>query len=564
MAAPKDRSLEAFRAWITSIVGELGGNDEDDMTDSEWEGLHRDFWAPDPPTKTAQEPFSMGGPGSGNWGHVGVPGVRGGSQPGAGGPENRQRSINKRLAVGVALSIKDREVEYGAVVTPDGEIPVEAKGEKLAVYWPSDQLHLIRDSIMVHNHVVLDGGQFGPSGGDMEFAADNDPAEVMVVTPDYIHSIPRPEGGWREKYVYQARDDGPSNPYPQTLTDIFRDYRSTNGAYEILFERYGGQLGDMTRGQQEAELRHILWQRIAEQTGVQYSRTRVPDKPPTIPQLSAPWQFGGVGSGNWAHTGLEDLHGGSDPGGGVGTPAGKTARTLKLTEDRIVLSPVEIGVCIDPKTGEQIFAYSGTKRTVNIPRAEAWKLENRILTHNHPSGTSHYGKGAGKLDIGGGLEIIEVPEAKVSFSTTDLEAARIVDVRGMRAVTENWVFEISRPGGDVVSSPALYRGGEIPEVRGTGWLREWPMPEDSRYKSGDLGQIANYAAWRVSQQDAADVQAGRATVEQQALSRRHRTWELINELTEGEIQYKAIPRHSADRQDTRKAEPLPMPKKGGG
>ncbi len=41
---PIDRSLEAYKAWIRSMVTALGGQD-DDMTDAEWEAAWREFWS---------------------------------------------------------------------------------------------------------------------------------------------------------------------------------------------------------------------------------------------------------------------------------------------------------------------------------------------------------------------------------------------------------------------------------------------------------------------------------------------------------------------------------------
>lgn len=45
---PLDRSLEAYKAWITRMVVRLGGSDGDDMTDAEWEAAWREFWSDAP------------------------------------------------------------------------------------------------------------------------------------------------------------------------------------------------------------------------------------------------------------------------------------------------------------------------------------------------------------------------------------------------------------------------------------------------------------------------------------------------------------------------------------
>jgi hypothetical protein len=40
---PLDRSLEAYKAWMTKIVAFLAGQDE--MTDAQWEVAWREFWS---------------------------------------------------------------------------------------------------------------------------------------------------------------------------------------------------------------------------------------------------------------------------------------------------------------------------------------------------------------------------------------------------------------------------------------------------------------------------------------------------------------------------------------
>ncbi len=49
---PVNRSLEAYKTWIRSIVEEGGG--VDNMTDAQWEASWRQFWSWDPNDGTAR------------------------------------------------------------------------------------------------------------------------------------------------------------------------------------------------------------------------------------------------------------------------------------------------------------------------------------------------------------------------------------------------------------------------------------------------------------------------------------------------------------------------------
>jgi hypothetical protein len=43
LSRPKDKSLEAFKAWIREITKSLGGSEEE-MTEEEWVQGWKDFW----------------------------------------------------------------------------------------------------------------------------------------------------------------------------------------------------------------------------------------------------------------------------------------------------------------------------------------------------------------------------------------------------------------------------------------------------------------------------------------------------------------------------------------
>lgn len=71
-------------------------------------------------------------------------------------------------------------------------------------------------------------------------------------------------------------------------------------------------------------------------------------------------------------------------------------------EKSIKDSPVEIGTCIDPKTGNTIFSNKGQENIV-ISKADKSLIRGTIFTHNHPNcapGTS----GLSPLDIASGFQ----------------------------------------------------------------------------------------------------------------------------------------------------------------
>lgn len=46
ISAPKDRSLEAYKAWINEMFAHitLGGKDSAEPTEEEWQANHKEFW----------------------------------------------------------------------------------------------------------------------------------------------------------------------------------------------------------------------------------------------------------------------------------------------------------------------------------------------------------------------------------------------------------------------------------------------------------------------------------------------------------------------------------------
>ena len=42
---PKDKSLEAFKAWISALMVHLAGEERDNMSEEQWRAYWLKFWA---------------------------------------------------------------------------------------------------------------------------------------------------------------------------------------------------------------------------------------------------------------------------------------------------------------------------------------------------------------------------------------------------------------------------------------------------------------------------------------------------------------------------------------
>lgn len=45
LSRPKDRSLQAFKAWVLEIADRMGVKNGRDLTDDQWAARHKAFWA---------------------------------------------------------------------------------------------------------------------------------------------------------------------------------------------------------------------------------------------------------------------------------------------------------------------------------------------------------------------------------------------------------------------------------------------------------------------------------------------------------------------------------------
>lgn len=115
-------------------------------------------------------------------------------------------------------------------------------------------------------------------------------------------------------------------------------------------------------------------------------------------------------------------------GGNRGGNSGATERVLKGIEFEISRQKYETAAIVDAK-GNLLLRKDGNKKSVSFTRDEIAKMENAIITHNHPSGTTNrYGIGH-------------------AFSVEDLQMAATSNAAEIRAVSGKVTYSMKRPKG---------------------------------------------------------------------------------------------------------------------
>lgn len=133
-----------------------------------------------------EAPRKDGGPGSGHWGHVGVPGVRGGSAPGGG---NAYRIENDRFKAGTKGTSGNAPKYTSRAQIINGHQTVDEFGNKL---WKKDDKgNYILDS---HGRKIPEGWHDGLKQRLEQAKADKDRYEVRRIT-DTLNKMTGSEKG---------------------------------------------------------------------------------------------------------------------------------------------------------------------------------------------------------------------------------------------------------------------------------------------------------------------------------------------------------------------------------
>jgi hypothetical protein len=148
--------------------------------------------------------------------------------------------------------IRHDTVETAIVFDLRGNELFRRTGDEQAVDFSDDELALMRDAILTHNHPI----DLPFSYADLELASVNDLAMIRAVSPGFRHALWRPTGGWPKVTVLRAV--------------YFSAYRKVEQRYRVE-ELLGTMARDETRryaviGALEAVVQRFALLYIREQT----------------------------------------------------------------------------------------------------------------------------------------------------------------------------------------------------------------------------------------------------------------------------------------------------------
>jgi hypothetical protein len=137
---------------------------------------------------------------------IGGPGQGGGSSSGSNGAGTAlsEDGIVKVSEMELRYLSYLRDRETGIIFDIDGNEITRTGGDSDVVVWSDDDIVLMKDAVMTHNHPVT-GGSFSIS--DVELAMKADMVEIRAVGRDsldnvYVYRLTRPPAGWGELGKY--------------------------------------------------------------------------------------------------------------------------------------------------------------------------------------------------------------------------------------------------------------------------------------------------------------------------------------------------------------------------
>jgi SPP1 gp7 family putative phage head morphogenesis protein len=112
---------------------------------------------------------------------------------------------------------------------------------------------------------------------------------------------------------------------------------------------------------------------------------------------------------------------------------------IEKAENEIAGNKFETGIAFDAK-GNEVFRKKGGKHQVAFSASESEKIKGTTFTHNHPSGSN--------------------------FSPDDLDFFDSLDLKEIRAVSEDFVYSLSRMPGARAPNPGEYKKATSAMYRG--------------------------------------------------------------------------------------------------
>jgi hypothetical protein len=217
-----------------------------------------------------------GGPGSGNFGHKGVPGQRGGSAPRSGGKAPLSERVAKAVTMLFGFVENDttpfdkygvrHSREYGAIIKANGVMLTMSgakKDSQLSV--SADQARAMFGGDFIHTHPS--GGSFSQS--DIFNATASGVKSAQVVGVDSRgrkwHYTMKPEkpGEWPERsdleLAFSVHNENQfTDSWPKINAHRDGSIEQANAIRDATFEH-----------------NHTVWQNVAKSLGMQYTREKV-------------------------------------------------------------------------------------------------------------------------------------------------------------------------------------------------------------------------------------------------------------------------------------------------
>lgn len=173
-------------------------------------------------------------------------------------------NVTKRITMVEDEIRMNKGFETAVVMDKDGNIVVDKRGSKYQVAFQKNELALMKDAVLTHNHPRGWGfknneiGHIGNSFSysDIALAMTADLAEIRAVTPLYTFSLKRPESGWGV-----------------TLKDFEKFYDKQNRILTYEFRELI-RMKYITPETASAIHYHKLWQRIAKHYNWNYTKLK--------------------------------------------------------------------------------------------------------------------------------------------------------------------------------------------------------------------------------------------------------------------------------------------------
>lgn len=175
---------------------------------------------------------------------------------------------NKALTKAVADVEKDirmnKSFETGVVLDTDGSIIIDKRGKARSVSFTEDEVKLMKDKIMTHNHPIgwkaapNSMGHIGSSFSDNDLisAVWADVLEVRAVTPLYTFSMKRPASGWGVSW--------------KTVQSTYKKLEQ-----EVRDELWKAVRTKLITSEQASALHsHLVNKRLAQKFGWEYSKAK--------------------------------------------------------------------------------------------------------------------------------------------------------------------------------------------------------------------------------------------------------------------------------------------------